>query len=163
MSSQKHQKEISLISPALTLPLPPLKTPDHALGEKNPAGKRDACIGGFRDRPDRDPSHEGGDPQDEGGWGFWGAWPHWEVGPPGTPWATLASGMDAIPREGHLEHKHCGLFSCRPPVQGPSTWVHRITDTRHTQSCARCFARHCFTLAPCSQRTLTILRAGGDP
>lgn len=68
MSSPKHQKEISLISPALTLGLLPLKTPDHALGEKNPTGKRDACLSGFRDRPDRDPGHEGRDPQDEGGW-----------------------------------------------------------------------------------------------
>lgn len=44
------------------------QTPDHALGEKNPAGKRDAGLSGLRDRPDGDQSHEGRDPQDEGGW-----------------------------------------------------------------------------------------------
>ena len=36
-----------LCSAALTLPPLPLKTPDHALGEKNPTGKRDAGLRGL--------------------------------------------------------------------------------------------------------------------
>nr|XP_019591186.1 PREDICTED: coiled-coil domain-containing protein 40 isoform X3 [Rhinolophus sinicus] len=43
-----------------------LDIPDHALGEKNPIGQRDARLSGFRHWPDGDPSHEGRDPQDEG-------------------------------------------------------------------------------------------------
>lgn len=53
-------------SASLTQTVLPLKTPDHALGEKNPTGKGDAHLSGLRDRADRDPGHEGRDSQDEG-------------------------------------------------------------------------------------------------
>lgn len=41
-----------------------LKAPNHAVGEKDPADKRNACSDGFRDRRGRNPGHENRDSQD---------------------------------------------------------------------------------------------------
>lgn len=125
------------MSPTLTLRLPLLKTPDHALGEKNPAGKRDAGIGGFRDRPDRDPSHEGGDPQDEGRWGSGGLGTRWTPpGPHGPPWPVA---WTPSPGKGKGQALRAApLLTSRPrSVHFGSSHMERITDsTRPTALCA---------------------------
>ena len=89
------------------------------------------------------------------------------VAPPGTTGASLASGMDPIPREGHSEHKHMGCsVADLPSGVRPLRFFFREEDHRphetHTAMC-RCFQRHSLALAPCSQRTLVMLRAGGHP
>lgn len=122
MGSQKPQKEIPLISPSLTLSLPPLKTPDHALGEKNPAGERDARISGFRDGPDGDPSHEGGDPQDEGGWEEGGA----GGGSAGGP--GLTGGGPHGNRTGHPGPRH-GRHPSAPSTSTTSRFLADLLST----------------------------------